>query len=182
MPEISWTQIGRFSTRKDSPPTPAQQEVLHLFGELRAPLLRYLHTLGVSLPDGEDVVQEAFLALFHHLTKEKPRDNLHGWVFRVSRNIALKRLRQNTKLSGLADELVIADPSANPEELALQGDQHRSMRLAASALPELDRQCLHLRAQGFRYRQIAEIMEISLGSVAQIMSRALGRLARATQK
>ncbi len=182
MPEISWTRLGQIGARLDALPSPAHDEVLRLFGELRTPVLRYLHTLGLPVSDGEDVVQEAFLALFRHLQQEKPRDNLHGWVFRVSRNIALKRLRQNSASTGMPGEFAVVDPAANPEQLLVQDEQDRCVRVAVCALPDLDRQCLYLRAEGLRYREIAEILEISLGSVAQSLSRSLGKLARAARK
>jgi RNA polymerase sigma-70 factor (ECF subfamily) len=53
------------------------------------------------------------------------------------------------------------------------------MRLLAvvRALPERDRQCLFLRAEGLRYREIAEALGMSLGAVAASLSRSLGKLA-----
>ena len=183
MSEISWTRLGQIGARKDTSPSPTHDEVLRLFGELRTPVLRYLHALGLPASDGEDVVQEAFLALFRHLQQEKPRDNLHGWVFRVSRNIALKRMRRDSASTGMTGGLAgVADPAANPEQLAVLDEQNRCVRAVVSALPDLDRQCLYLRAEGLRYREIAVILEISLGSVAQILSRSLDKLARAAQK
>jgi RNA polymerase sigma-70 factor (ECF subfamily) len=47
------------------------------------------------------------------------------------------------------------------------------------ALPERDQHCLHLRAEGLRYREIAEILEMSLGAVSISLSRSLARLERA---
>ncbi len=47
------------------------------------------------------------------------------------------------------------------------------------AMPEQDQCCLSLRAEGLRYRDIAEVLGISLGSVANSLERALSRLARA---
>ena len=179
MSEISWTQIARFvSSREGKAPGAIHDEVVSLFGELRGPLLRYLSSLGLSVSDGEDVVQEVFLALFRHLVDGKPRDNLHGWVFRVARNIGLKRLQQQPGSTCALDDVAISDPSANAEERAVHDQQRRAVRAAVAALPELDRQCLYLRAEGLRYRDIAEALEVSLGSVAAALSRALDRLAR----
>ena len=45
-----------------------------------------------------------------------------------------------------------------------------------NALPERDRRCLFLRAEGVRYRDIAHQLGISLGSVANAIARALARL------
>ena len=67
-----------------------EEEVTGLFEQLRNPLFRYLLSLGLSAQDGEEMIQEVFLALFQHLKNGKPRDNLRGWIFRVGHNQALK--------------------------------------------------------------------------------------------
>ena len=79
-----------------APPVPLEEEVTDLFEQLRDPLFRYLLSFGLSVPDGEEVIQEVFLALFQHLKNGKPRDNLRGWVFRVGHNLALK-IRQRSR-------------------------------------------------------------------------------------
>ena len=47
------------------------------------------------------------------------------------------------------------------------------------ALPEQDQRCLILRAEGLKYREIAEILGISLGSVSMSLARSLARMTRA---
>jgi RNA polymerase sigma-70 factor (ECF subfamily) len=46
-------------------------------------------------------------------------------------------------------------------------------------LPQRDRACLALRAEGFRYREIADILGISLGSVAASMANVARKVGRA---
>ena len=72
-----------------------EQEIVSLFDSLRIRLLRYAISFGLSVHDGEDIVQEVFLALFHHLRQGRSRRNLRGWVFRVTHNLALKRRASN---------------------------------------------------------------------------------------
>lgn len=160
-------------------------EVVDLFEELRDRLLRYLLALGLSVHDGEEIVQESFLLLFQHLRRGKSRQNLRGWVFRVARNLALKRraadqarLRRIVEFDETSPEQS-ANGSQNPEE-QLQGKLRQKRLLAVvQALPEQDRSCLCMRAEGLRYREIAEALGISLGSVAASLARSLARLARA---
>src|SRR5918995_4021608 len=70
---------------------PLAREIQTLFDHWRTPLLRYLVTLRLPVEEGEDVIQEVFLALFQHLRRGQSRENLRGWLFRVGHNIALKR-------------------------------------------------------------------------------------------
>lgn len=153
-----------------------------MFEELRDRLLRYLLALGLSAHDGEEIIQESFLLLFQHLRQGKSRENLRGWVFRVARNLALKQRAANQlHLRRAVDlnEALPLDRNPNPEE-QLQSKVRQSRLLSiVRALPEPDKSCLAMRAEGLRYREIAEALEMSLGSVAASLARSLARLSRA---
>jgi RNA polymerase sigma-70 factor, ECF subfamily len=168
-----------------SPATPSrlEDEVVDLFDELRDRLLRYLLCLGVSMHDGEEIVQESFLLLFQHLQRGKSRENLRGWLFRVARNLALKLYRDESDVRSslpFNDDRVVmlTHDDANPERQAYNRQRQKQLWAVVSALPEQDQICLFLRADGMRYREIGQTMGISLGSVAASLARSLGKLAR----
>jgi len=164
--------------------SPLEIEVVELFEELRERLLRYLLVLGLSVHDGEEIIQESFLLLFLHLRRGKSRQNLRGWVFKVARNLALKQrtanqVRQRRMVDWDESFPEHVDRNPNPEE-QLRGRQRQERLLAVvRALPEQDKSCLSMRAEGLRYREIAEALGISLGSVAASLARSLARLGRA---
>jgi RNA polymerase sigma-70 factor (ECF subfamily) len=169
-------------------PSAVEQEVIELFDQWREPLLRYLSS-GTSLTfsDSEDIIQETFLALFEHLRRGKSRSNLRGWLFRVAHNLARKRYRsgQNAKnipQSTIAIEDSLIDPSPNPEDQLASGQTKKRLMAVLQALPEQNRWCLYLRAEGLRYREIAEILDMSLGSVSLCLGRSLARIARAAER
>jgi len=157
-----------------------EDEVLELFDLMRTRLLGYALSFGISLQDGEDIVQEAFLALFRHLLQDRPRHNLQGWLFRVIHNLALKRRQKNSASALPLDfaETESSDFDLNPEEAVLFNERHRRLQSALDALPQVDQSCLRLRAEGLRYREISKILGISLGSVSASLSRSLARLER----
>jgi RNA polymerase sigma-70 factor (ECF subfamily) len=159
-----------------------EEDVIALFDEFRNPLLRYLSSLGIAFPDCEDVLQETFLALFQHLHRGKSRDNLRGWLFRVAHNLALKRCyrrRRNLEVptEAMAETSAI-DPAPNPEDQASNSQRQRQLLAVVQSLPEQDRQCLVLRAEGLRYREIAGVLDMSLGAVSLSLVRSLARVAR----
>ena len=158
-----------------------EEEVTGLFEQLRNPLFRYLLSLGLSVQDGEEVIQESFLALFQHLKNGRPRDNLRAWIFRVGHNKALKvRHRQDPySAAAVVDDI---DGSPDPEQQALHNQRQRRLSAVIRALPKQDRACLSLRAEGIRYREIAEILGISLGAVALSLERSLAKLARVQER
>jgi RNA polymerase sigma-70 factor, ECF subfamily len=160
-----------------------QRQVLALFDELRDRLLRYVISFGLSAADGEEIIQEAFLALMNHLKLGRSRHNLPGWLFRVAHNQALKRLAGNDKRRDSPDGAINSelhrDHAPNPEELATMSQRQTRLLAVLNALPAQDQNCLRLRAEGLRYREIAQVLGISLGSVAASLSRSLEKLTRA---
>lgn len=166
-----------------------QADVLLLFDELRDRLLRYAMSLGLSVHDGEDVLQEVFLALFRHLQADKSRENLPGWAYRTTHNLSLRRraaLHTELRRTGpdahddRADSALLrcADAMPTPEAQVMFSERQQRLRAVVRALPESDRACLQLRADGCRYREIASIVGISLGSVAASLARTFDKLQR----
>ena len=72
-----------------------------------------------------------------------------------------------------------ADPTMDPEQQAATRQRQKRLLAVVQALPEQDRRCLYLRAEGLRYRDITEVLGMSLGAVAQSLARSLERLHRA---
>ena len=69
--------------------------------------------------------------------------------------------------------------SETPESLALAKERNAQLRLAIENLSPQQRACLHLRAEGFRYREIAGIIGINPSTVGEFLQRAVKRLRRA---
>ena len=178
--------VGPLAAAEHRSPAGVEESVVALFDELRVPLLRYLSGFPLGTQDSEDVLQETFLALFERLRRGEPHASIRAWIFRVAHNLALKRqwqVRKTTQgsaaFAGL--ERAVADPGPNPEaQYALHQRQARVLA-AIRALPQQNRLCLYLRAEGLRYREIAGILDVSLGSVALYLERALARIARAAE-
>jgi RNA polymerase sigma-70 factor (ECF subfamily) len=161
-----------------------EDEVVSLFEQLRVPILRYLLSFRIPAADAEEITQEVFLSLFQHLRQGKPRTNLPGWVFRVAHNLALKHRartrRQAERFHHRADLSEVAGDWTHRPDQRMEVIQRQQRLLAVvRAMPDQDQCCLSLRAEGLRYRDIAEVLGMSLGAVANSLERSLARLARA---
>ncbi len=159
--------------------------VIHLFDQTQARLSSYVLSFGLPHHDAEDIVQETFLSLFHHLERGRPRWNLNGWLFRVAHNLALKRRKANHTTSSIHldhEELLAQhpDPTHSAEEQLSFNQTQQRLRAVFEALPEGDQRCLYLRAEGLKYREIAKTLGISLGAVSVSLSRSLARMNRAS--
>jgi len=165
-------------------PAPLEEEVVALFDRLRQPLLRYLFSFGLPLADGEEIVQEVFLSLFQHLRRGGSRAHLRAWLFRVAHNLALRRRHRTLRETGVeaAGTDVIPDPAPDAEEQLITGETGQRLRSVMQALPQQDRRCLSLRAEGLRYREIGQVLQMSLGAVSLSLTRSLARLARAAER
>jgi RNA polymerase sigma-70 factor (ECF subfamily) len=163
-----------------------EEQVIAFFDQFRDPLLRYLSSFGLAFPDCEEVLQEVFLSLFQHLDQGKSSDNLRGWLFRVAHNLALKsryRIRQDfdSRADTGAAEFAV-DPTPSPEDQLANHQTQLRVLAVVEALPEQDRRCLFLRAEGLRYREIAGILDMSLGAVSISLARSLARIARSAER
>jgi RNA polymerase sigma-70 factor, ECF subfamily len=168
-------------------PGALESVVISLFDRFRGGLLRYVLSFGLSVHDSEEIVQEVFLSLFRHLQLGRSRKNLHGWVFRVAHNLALKQHSTNRRLynpagfEGSLGERQL-DPAPTPEEQLARSQRQERLLAVLRALPEQDQRCLRLRAEGLRYREIAQTLGVSLGTISATLARSLARLARADER
>ena len=154
-------------------------EVTTLYQELRKPLLRYLVCLGLSADEAQDVVHDAFVRLQRHFADGGAQDNLRGWLFRVAHNQARNRQASYHRRFGepLADGAEFQARQASPEQSLLERERFRRLSLAMRELGESERNCLLLRAEGLRYREIAEVLGMATSTVADTVERAIRKLA-----
>ena len=119
-----------------------EAEVLAMFDLHHASLLRYAVSFGIAVQDGEDVVQETFLALFRHLLEEKPQDNLRSWLFRVTHNLALKRRGAHRREVFEAENISLerTDPAPGPD---LRGGPARDQQQQQADTGQHQDSCSH---------------------------------------
>jgi RNA polymerase sigma-70 factor (ECF subfamily) len=143
-----------------------------LFEQHGAAVYRFATVLLHHHQDAEDVVQETFLKLFHHLTVGGSMANLRGWLFTVAANAARDRQRRRARWIPWAQ---VHDRGVPPPQLPDEDGQRRAAREALHRLPERDRLLLALRAQALSYRDIAAAARIRPSSVGRLLARALDR-------
>jgi RNA polymerase sigma-70 factor (ECF subfamily) len=166
-------------------PLNLEEYITQLFDELRQPIRRYLLCLDVGPMEAEEIIQDTFLRLFRHLHSGGREDNLRGWLFRVAHNISINELKKRKYLGpcnprSLPEDLsaLSIDPAPNPEELLLRRERMIRIHAAISALSERQKQCLYLRAEGFRYREIAELLGVTVPTVSELLHRAIKKLTK----
>jgi RNA polymerase sigma-70 factor (ECF subfamily) len=160
------------------------ERVHGLFEQLRVPVFRYLLRKTRDSGQAEDITQETFLRLFRHLREDRLLDNPKAWLFTVANNLAVDASRNESHIKDLDQttwkriEESRSGLQADPEKLMLQRERLDRLHMAVLNLTPLQRECLHLRAEGLRYREIAGLLEISPSTVMDAVRRATLKLAR----
>lgn len=159
-----------------------EQRIVQLYDALRTPLYRYLISIGVFPDDVEEVIQESFLRLYEHMRGGRNEENLRGWIFKVAHNLSVNILKSRRRQVEITPELweqlgqSNSDRAPGPEEQLLQKERFNRMRDGLAELTQLQRDCLNLRVEGFRYREIGEILNIGTSTVASSLRNAIHRI------
>ncbi len=165
-------------------PESVRDAVVELYDLLRPRLFGYLISLGLMPEEADDVVQETFLRLYRALGSGENVRNPRSWIFRVAHNLGHNlRVRERRLISdhSYTGELVAVGSSspslsASPEELFLSQEKYRRLETALGQLTEHQYACLQLRAEGLRYREIAEVLGMKISAVSETLKRAVSRL------
>lgn len=176
--------LAGYSVENSSENLTIEARVTALFEALKNSILSYLMAVfGYSTAaEAEDITQDAFLQLHRMLQKGNQIDNPRAWLFRVAHNRAINRLKMTQFIAPLDDfgwEEICArlpDPRATPEQRAQRLEDYAFVHQAMKRLSLQERQCLHLRAEGLRYKEIGEILEISVPAVGKYLRRAIKKL------
>ncbi|MFC6645548.1 RNA polymerase sigma factor [Granulicella cerasi] len=158
-----------------------EDTVMALYDQTRPALLIYLAGLGLAVPEAEDAIHDAFIRLYEHLQAKNANENLRGWLFRVCHNRAMdlfreaRRIQPDTEVISVFDLLI--DASLSPEEQAIRTQEIQQVTVALGKLTPQQRAAVLLRAEDLRYREIAEVMGVSIKRVSELVHRALALLA-----
>ena len=138
-----------------------------------------------SEAEAEDLVQETFIRAFRFREQFTPGTNLKAWLFRILTNTFINQYRrkavrpETTELDDVEESILyrhmrdVSPGSASPDPEAELIDNTLSSEVkdALEALPEKFRTTLLLDVEGFSYKEIAEMLDIPIGTVMSRLHR-----------
>ena len=128
--------------------------------------------------DAEEIAQTVFLKAWKALPQFRGRAAFSTWLYRMTINACTDHYRREKKRRG---DLSLDDPdlsplrdtAPSPEEIVLQREERAILRKALAELPEQHRVVLILREMdGLDYQEIAQVLEIEIGTVKSRLARA----------
>jgi RNA polymerase sigma-70 factor (ECF subfamily) len=130
--------------------------------------------------DVQDLAQEIFIKVWRNAAKFKGKSKFSTWLYRVVVNHCINYRRKHKRKHTSLDEL--AEKGITPESLKVTPDWERKRRVelvrkAVDDLPDRQRMALVLsQYEGRSYKEIAEIMKVSLSAVESLIFRARSAL------
>lgn len=138
-------------------------------------LYRYAYRLSGSAADAEDLTQEAFCKAQTNLSQLRDAERAKPWLFSILRNAYLHRTRAERQQHFVS--LDAAADVAEPLNDSLPEIEPESLQQALAELPEVFRTPVILYYfEDFSYRDIAEQMDLPIGTVMSRLARAKAHL------
>ena len=155
-----------------APGVPSWEEIVR---EHSARVYRLAYRLTGNPHDAEDLTQEVFVRVFRSLHTYTP-DNFPGWLHRITTNLFLDKARRRSRLrfDALGDDAVerlsVSAPSSDRDLTDAMFDADIEQALAE--LPEEFRAAVVLcDVEGLSYDEIAEVLDVKLGTVRSRIHR-----------
>jgi RNA polymerase sigma-70 factor (ECF subfamily) len=162
-----------------APPGPPEDLFRALFDQHYLPIQRFFARHGVVPEECKDLAQETFFKVHRHLATYRGEASLRTWIFTIALNqlLNLRRSRGTRKREGqeLSLDLLLesgqplpamaADSSQAPLGNVLRDERSRLLRRELRKLPPQMRRCVLLRVQDLRYREIADVLDVSIDTV-----------------
>lgn len=140
-----------------------------LYRDVGPGLLAYLRRRFGDRQAAEDLLQETFVQAVRRVEWLTEAVSPRAWLFGIARHVALTAQRRHRRLQPLPADLETVGPSADP--------RLESVRRAIAELPDVFRETLELRLRdGLTYEEIADVLQIPVGTVRSRLHHALQRL------
>ena len=137
--------------------------------------------MTANAQDAEEVAQDTFIRLFHAREKIDPESKLSTYLYRITTNLALNKIRDHKRkalfsMERLKEALswdIASDNSKSPDKEVERLEQETLVQKALDELPEKQKTAILLRRyEELSYEEIAAVMHISISAVETLLFRA----------
>lgn len=155
--------------------SPQQTELETLYRLHAADLLRFLERRCAGAGEPEDLLQQTFVEAARHADRWRTARSARAWLFGVARHVAMAAARRLRLRATRALPAELASETAGEPDPRLE-----ALREAMNALSPTQRETLELRIRdGLSYAEIAEMLDVPIGTVRSRLHQAVARLSDA---
>ena len=153
-------------------------------------LYRRLYQFALSLvktrESAEEIVEDVFVRIWQQRDKITAIQNLQVYLYTATKNSSLNYLSRQAKASITEPfdhiHVELGEPSQTPEQILITAEIQRKIQKAVEALPPRCKMIFKLvREDGLRYREISEILNISVNTIDVQMAIAIKRITTAIE-
>ncbi|TAE87185.1 MAG: RNA polymerase sigma factor [Bacteroidetes bacterium] len=135
----------------------------------RSSLKSYALSLTHNLEDAQDLLQDTYLKAIKYRAKFEDSTNLRAWLFTIMKNTFINNYRRMVKRNTFIDQsdndFYLDSLSHTVKNDAEKNFMMRDLESAIVALPQNLRKPFTMNTKGFKYHEIAEILQIPIGTV-----------------
>ena len=151
-----------------------KEALQHLYQSTRTAVYGFALSILKNRHDAEDILQEVYIRIFHSSDSYRPEGKPMAWIFAITRNLALMRLREGRRYGELPEEARAQIPA---KDSGLSTEDRMVLDAAMQGLTDEERQIVMLHAlTGMKHREIAEVMELALPTVLSKYHRAIKKM------
>ena len=136
------------------------------------PVTRYLYRLTGDYETAKDLAQDTFIKAYKGILRTDSELRLNAWLYKIATNTAIQHLRRKKTVSFISFENLGKSKQANNGSRSDNTIEDLAIKEALGEIPWEQRICVVLHyIEGFKYREIAETMNISEEAVRKRVAR-----------
>lgn len=160
-----------------------EQAYRALFRIFYKPLSQFAFSIVKSWESAEEVASDVFLNVWKNRERLLQVENLKVYLYVSTKNIALNYLNKAARTQHFSLDELTVDISINhatPEQIYISGEMVRRIEAAINELPPKRKMIFKLiREDGLKYKEVAQILDISVNTIDVHMAHALKKISEA---
>ncbi len=144
-------------------------EFNHKVLSLKDNLRYFAYSLTANHEDANDLIQDTYLKAITNKDKFDPATNLKAWVYTIMKNTFINKYRKDSKVSTIIDntrDLYFLNNSKSADVISPESQYSQSeLEKVINGLEDEHRIPFQMHFQGYKYKEIAEALHLSIGTV-----------------
>jgi len=144
-------------------------EFNHRLLSLKDNLQYFAYSLTLNQEDADDLIQDTYLKAITNKDKFDPATNLKAWIYTIMKNTFINKYRKETKVNTIIDNTkdlyYLNNSNTADADTPDTRYNHSELEKVINALQDDHRIPFQMHFQGYKYKEIADKLNLSIGTV-----------------